>query len=353
MTPELSGLPAISPSTALLLNRMTASKWLVPPQQEAEENIPALAVYFVQPSTTREVQVEIEITADFGKVLLYAGMGLIDFLSDHIVPGWREEDADSLPVDWRAVLALEAYLPVTWLGKILLVRARPGAMRAGGRGALLETLHGQVEADGGSFDISLDLSGLELRALDVLPDLPDEAQTGFDPGFCCRSFLPGRSLLSTAYGALEQGDAVLIGKLQGGRLPILIEIPETEHFSAGLDLRTGIAELFEQTGYLRMTDTEALPDVNGGMIYGEPPLADPAGDLPVRLDFLLSTRRLTLSELRALGPGATLDVNIDLTQPLTILANGAPAGRGYLVQIGDQVAVQLSQWGAGTRQADG
>ena len=102
-----------------------------------------------------------------------------------------------------------------------------------------------------------------------------------------------------------------------------------------------------------MDETESDYDFSDtGAIYDEPPLADPAEDLPVRLDLLLSTHRITLSELRELGPGATLRPDIDLTRPVTILANGAPAGRGYLVRIGDHVGVQLSQW-AGARHNDG
>jgi len=353
MVPEFLTLPAISPAIAAFFNRLAASRWLISPRRDEEGEVPPLILHLVQAPFEEARHVEIEIRMESGSALLRAECGLVDFLSDHVLPGWREESPDSLPVEWRAVVVLEAFLP-TEVEEVPAVSARVGAARALRPGPPLGRLHCTVAAAGHRFGISLELSGFEDGGLPELLTLcPTEPAYSFDPGFCCRIYLPGRGVAPAAYRNLETGDVLLAGALEEGWLPTFLEVPDVARFSARLDPDTGAIKLFEDVGNITMGETESDYDFSDtGAIYDEPPLADPTEDLPVRLDLLLSTHRITLSELRELGPGATLRPDIDLTRPVTILANGAPAGRGYLVRIGDHVGVQLSQW-AGARHNDG
>ena len=346
MTPELSALPTITPAAAALLNRLAASSWRLLPPEAPDGAVPVLDVRFLPVSRADGVHVELEISTDFGTVLLEVEAALVDLLSDDLLPGWREEAADSLPIEWRAVLALETFATGMSLRDGLAVKARISTEDPGGEGPPLARLCGSVLAAGRSFGLLLDLSGIdESRLAAVLPRLqPHGRLNDFDPGFCCRLYLPGRTVTPAAYWTLESGDVLLAAELEEGRLPVSLEVPETVRFGAGLNLETGVVEIFESAG-LPMDDTEDdYPVFEAGTVYDKPPLDDPIEDLPVRLDFLLSTSRIGLSQFRALGPGAVLDLNIDLARPVTILANGAPAAKGYLVQIGDRIGVQISHW---------
>jgi type III secretion protein Q len=351
---EFPALPAISPEIAALLNRLVGSRWIVPPRGEAHGRAPALNVYFTHPPMDEGTRVELEVTADFGTIRLRPEPALVDFLSDFLLPGWRDEADDSLPTEWRAVIVLEAFLPAMAFERVVKVDTRLGAASPRVAGPLLETLRAVVAVGSHQFHMSLAFSGFEDGRVTEILRLCSHGPIGdFDPGFCCRLHLPGRTVTSAVYSTLKAGDALLAGAIEGGRLPVAIEVPDIARFTAKLDISTGAAEIFESAESIIMNEIDSdWSEFGAGAIYDEPPLADPIEDLPVRLDFLFSTQRITLEELRALGPGATLRLNVDLTRPVTILANGAPAGRGYLVQIGDHMGVQLSHW-AGTKHNDG
>lgn len=349
MTPDLSRLPALAPEIAALLARLAASHWQLPVAGGAAGGVPALDVRFAPGPSPRGNHVEIEAETGFGTARLSVEAGLVDRLSDALLPGWRDEDGASLPMDWRAVLALEAVADGMGLAGLAAARARVRPAPAASDGPPLSRLEGTVEAGGGAFTLSLDLSDIGAAALEALDGRhPHGRLNRFDPGFRCRLRLAGRPARLAAYRALAAGDTLLAGTLCGGRLPARLEVPGVASFAVRLDPASGALDSFENAGRKdTMADNEddlAQAAEMAGAIADTPPLEDPVEDLPVRLDFLLSTRRISLGELRALGPGATLDLRIDLAQPVTILANGAPAAKGYLVQIGDHVGVQIDRW---------
>jgi type III secretion protein Q len=65
-------------------------------------------------------------------------------------------------------------------------------------------------------------------------------------------------------------------------------------------------------------------------------------DLNVELAFQLGTLTLTVEELRRLEAGHIFELNAPLDEPVTLLLNGKPSGRGELVRIGDRLGVQLT-----------
>lgn len=347
MALDLSVLPAISPATAGLLNRLSAANWLLSSREGG--TLPALEIRFSSAPSAEVMHVELEIVAAVGTVLLRVEAGLVDLLSDYVLPGWRDEAADRLPVEWRAVLALEAVAKETGYKELVAVEARSEAGHIQNDGPPLARLCGAVMAEGHRFGLSLDLSNVEKSRMPTLSGVQSRAFShDFDPGFCCRLYLPCRPVRLMAYDALQTGDALLTATLKGGRLPIWLKVPRIAHLQGELHPDTGAIEIFQNESVQDMTtDIEndfELPAFNAEAVYDRPPMGDPMEDLPVRLDFLLATRRISLSKLRAAAPGAVLDFNVDLTQPVVVLANGAPAARGYLVQIGDQVGVQISDW---------
>jgi|HigsolmetaAR202D_1030399.scaffolds.fasta_scaffold03849_7 Flagellar motor switch/type III secretory pathway protein len=346
MAPDLSILPTMEPAIAELVNRFAASAWFFPLPQEADAD---LVVQFRHARLEQGTCAEIAISASFGTVFLYVDTGLVDVLSDLLLPGWREEAPDSLPLEWRAVLILEDLVRGTRFENLGAVELRLTSAPARKDGPPLSALSGVVTVAGDDFGFMLQLSGLGEEAAAAFASLqPHGRLNAFDPGFCCRLCLPGKPLPIASYRTIARGDTLLAGTISQDRLPVFIEVPQVARFRAELERAGGTIRIEEKIGFQNIMndidDDYGPPELEAGALYDHPPIADPLEDLPVRLDFLLSTRRISLSELRALGPGATLDLNLDLTRPVTILANGAPAAKGYLVQIGDRVGVQISHW---------
>ena len=65
------------------------------------------------------------------------------------------------------------------------------------------------------------------------------------------------------------------------------------------------------------------------------------GDLPVRLQFDLGERQLTLSELMVIGPGHVFDLGRELRRAVIIRANGKVIGEGELVDVDGQIGVAV------------
>ena len=72
---------------------------------------------------------------------------------------------------------------------------------------------------------------------------------------------------------------------------------------------------------------------------------DPAGRLPVDVEFEVGKVELKLSDIAALQPGYVFALPTHLEGAnVTIRANGRVAGQGELVAVGDTLGVRLLSW---------
>jgi len=72
---------------------------------------------------------------------------------------------------------------------------------------------------------------------------------------------------------------------------------------------------------------------------------DPAGRLPVEVEFEVGKLELRLGEIAALQPGYVFALPVHLEGAnVTIRANGRVAGQGELVAVGDTLGVRLLSW---------
>ncbi|MGL5758784.1 YscQ/HrcQ family type III secretion apparatus protein [Plesiomonas sp.] len=66
--------------------------------------------------------------------------------------------------------------------------------------------------------------------------------------------------------------------------------------------------------------------------------------LPVRLEFVLHQRMLSLDELQTLAAGGLLQLPADAEQRVEVRANGVLLGRGELVQMEGALGVEIIEW---------
>lgn len=64
-------------------------------------------------------------------------------------------------------------------------------------------------------------------------------------------------------------------------------------------------------------------------------------DINLNLRFEVGATRMAVGQLASLQPGYVFELQTPVENPVTILANGRPIGRGRLVQIDDRVGVQF------------
>lgn len=349
MALDLSCLPSLAPAAASLANRLAATRWDFARPWGHQEAPVDLAIRFAPIPSPRGPFIRFAVETDFGLASVHVEVGLIDFLSDILLPGWRDEVPANLPVEWRAVLVLEDIVNGTIIQNLRAAEASLIAQPPSVDGAPLARLSGILTAAGSDFAFFIEFSCIRQGIGEALHGFVPHTLLGeFDPGFLCRLYLPSRPVARSSYRAIATGDTLLSGELDEGRLSLFLEVPDIARFRAELDTATGTLTIANTSGFERVMsdfDDEYGPlEPEAGSVYDQLPAADVAEELPIRIDFLIGTCRLNLAELRSLGPGATLSHNIDLTQPVTILANGAPAAKGYLVQIGDRVGVQISHW---------
>ncbi|WP_146177539.1 type III secretion system cytoplasmic ring protein SctQ [Glaciimonas sp. PCH181] len=73
--------------------------------------------------------------------------------------------------------------------------------------------------------------------------------------------------------------------------------------------------------------------------------------VPVRIEFSLGTKLVTLGELSALSIGQLLELSPDREKRIAILANGMLFGHGELIQLDDRLAVEINQLYGGNADA--
>jgi flagellar motor switch protein FliN/FliY len=66
-------------------------------------------------------------------------------------------------------------------------------------------------------------------------------------------------------------------------------------------------------------------------------------NVQVTLEARLGSRDMTIEELMALKPGATLTLDRSLADPVEIYLNGALVARGEIVAVDDRYAVRIEE----------
>jgi len=66
-------------------------------------------------------------------------------------------------------------------------------------------------------------------------------------------------------------------------------------------------------------------------------------DLPLEIHVELGKKRLRISELLALGPGAIIELDVAAGAPLSILANQVLVAHGEAVVIGERYGVRVTE----------
>jgi type III secretion protein Q len=93
----------------------------------------------------------------------------------------------------------------------------------------------------------------------------------------------------------------------------------------------------------RMSETDTTTEAP--RTEDAPPAEDPAGRLPVEIEFELAKVELRLSDIAGLQPGYVFALPAHLEGAnVTVRANGRVAGQGELVAVGDTLGVRLLSW---------
>ncbi|WP_420963866.1 FliM/FliN family flagellar motor switch protein [Brucella sp. IR073] len=347
MAIDVSVLPQLSADIGRALNRIAGTYWsLGLASSKTDGLVLQLDVAFGQRPAALKTATALSVKCSFASFGLTVETKLIDVLGEQLFPAWFTEGGRTLPDEWRAILVLNKLASQTGLeANIFTLEPDGAADLPPGNGRKL--LHGLIHFEGAAYKFTIAVKNI----YDVLPGAAgslhcSQMTNGFDPGFPCRVYLPAKRLASSAYSRLRPGDVVLLVQEDGGSIPFQARIPEILHLSGTLPAGTSsrpiraLIEKVEKSRIMTNNDTEIFPEESSSEEFEQ---ISPAL-LPVTLEVSLGSHRLTLQQLQRLAPGSTLELDIDLSAPVTISANGAPVGQGHLIRIGDRVGVQLVEW---------
>ncbi len=168
----------------------------------------------------------------------------------------------------------------------------------------------------------------------------------------CRLRLPAQMLPAATVRALQVGDALLIGQRAAAITDLRLCADTGE---SGFDLRHAWAASASAEGMTITRDlTEA--ELRNETMSQDPPfehdqladedVADVRDAITVRVELLLDTLHLNLSEIDRIGAGQILN----LAQPVegarvTLRANGKAFGSGELVSLGELLGVKITRIG--------
>ncbi|MCY1740501.1 FliM/FliN family flagellar motor switch protein [Ensifer sp. SL37] len=359
---ERASIISLRPEIAAAMNSLCAATWNVPLHhgsiaEEISDPYAGLSLAWGGAVDTSALQIEIRCSGSFGQLAMAVERRFLDTLSDVFLPGWRTEDPEIFLAPWRATLVVSQWAKElgvdTEIDTISVLQSNEQIQWA----SAPTTLAGRAFVEDTNCNLALDLVGLASQArLTPLPALSRYRRRTIDPGFICNLGLPSRIVLASRYQALAIGDVILLAPMLDNTISATARIPGVATFSAHigpqgeLTLADAITERREPT----MNESDAEYSMSDGNILDNEQLfGHTLEELPVKLDFLLASQRVTLGELRELDAGSTVDLRLDLNAPVVITANGLRMGCGHLVQLGDHVGVQITQWPGSKAVQDG
>ena len=90
-----------------------------------------------------------------------------------------------------------------------------------------------------------------------------------------------------------------------------------------------------------VTDDEMATPITGESAEME--IVD-VSDLEIPIQFGLGSLNVSVKQLNSIQAGYIFQLDTSGDQPVVIRSGGKPIGRGSLVQIGDQLGVQITEW---------
>lgn len=70
---------------------------------------------------------------------------------------------------------------------------------------------------------------------------------------------------------------------------------------------------------------------------------DMLSNIPLHITVQLGETQLLLKELMALGPGAVIELERPAGEPIDLLVNGVPVGRGDVVVVNEQFGLRITE----------
>ncbi|WP_273795014.1 FliM/FliN family flagellar motor switch protein [Brucella intermedia] len=331
-------------------NWIVARKWIcqVPAGGDIDDGCFQLEIVFGQGASSTDRVFRVRVVSSFAHVVVGVEEGIIDVLAQLFWPHWREEGGTSMPAHWQMVLVLSQLARLAGcLDDIIRIDPETEPLtQCFDRAA---TLYGLAHFDGASFAVQLIIIEVPTEPTDCPMSLEQAPATNrIDPQFTCCMRLPSRCMTQPSFDRLKAGDIVLLARNEEGRLPFKGNVCNVLEFSGGLPI-TGIADIVKPfieeiwTDKMITSDTDFSNAIPRSV---QPSIGDVSNLLPVTLDVLLASQTISLSKLHQIAMGTTLDLAIDLSAPVKICANGATIGVGHLIQIGENIGVQITQWPA-------
>lgn len=361
--------PRLSPDAARLITRLAASAGM----ETSGLGDAELAIRPVGRVSHAREALLVDVVTSLGDARLVVDLELADALSDELLPGWRNETPEALPLSWRLSVLISRILDNSSLRaaaprsldarQIEADEAEDLTLGAGPRLGFASVYHGRTHAvtliaDGPSYDAALGALGKPVATSRPVGEVLVET---------C-ALVRGPRLSLTEAARLEPGDVLLAPEATAASLPLHIRIvggPGWSGVASYLGVFAPLHRLtpedpimkdFQSTegefaalaaqGDEAPNDEEApnadevSPAGAGGLALDE----DELGELPVRIDLRVQSTLMPLSVFMTLDAGAVIDLQTDLNDPLDILANGRRVGSGRLVRIEDRIGVQIERW---------
>ena len=373
----IAELPRIAPDVAALCNALAWRKWFVEGQfrvfgSETDVVSCPVGIEFHALEKLPESLTGLSVETCLGSFDLFLEPGLIRQISDICLPGWNQEPATAIRPDWLALYALSQIVEVTgFSSEIKNARAQQDFLRLR-QSDLVGTISGKLHVNGAKYAFVIRTCLVQRENVAALISTPAgrEASTA-DPGFLLDVQLGSRLVALNEFRKLMPGDLLILPVNPDG-IRVQAWLGRKIHWDGVLGF-DGIAVIRGKAKRVKsMRDQDCFPsevsevevgsdgfleDGNDSWQKSETEVPQtglegpkgfvtgfPLGELPVRLDFKLDSKTLTLDTFSRLGGGSVLELDFDLTSALSIEANGTPVGTGQLVQIGDSVGLQIQKW---------
>lgn len=161
--------------------------------------------------------------------------------------------------------------------------------------------------------------------------------------------IPVRACALSAYFSQKELRGLAVGDaLLGAHTPITrneVVLIAAERLAARAWIEDGAAKVQHRFMDADRTLNEMVLMADDDRAAAQPEtMAADFDEVPVLVRAELATLNLPLKELRGADTGTVLPFKLDAEAPVTLTANGKPVGRGRLVKVGDELAVQIVAW---------
>lgn len=316
--------------------------------------------------------------------ILFFPQGIIDTLSDFLLPGWSVETSDIFALDFRNKYIIGELIRVVGFDAATVSIASPRKTEFIPEKYRISQFYLATDFNGKLDPLIIGIDSVDSDAFKKYFDKSGPSQLVSDIPIQTKIRL-SRTILKCEVEQLNTGDVVIFVAAADDIVPVYGQVgtflsvmgqldlsaePHIKVLDATWEPQPSKAQKNAKNLFgLKDTAINKKDNLSGSDGSSEHPsplseighahyddiatsnhqensLIETLRDVPVSIDLTFASTSMTFEKASSLTIGSIIETDLNLSDPIDISVNGHILGQGYLIKVGGSIGVQIASWNA-------